>query len=311
MIKTKKIFFLIFVLLIFAFKVNAKIEDALLITVGNKAITKSDIVNEIKIILILQNRSYSEDIRDELHTSAINAAIKRTIKQIEVERLDFLEYSKQDLLGELTKLANRINVDLETLKNICATNELDFSLVENQIKTELLWNSLIFHFYKDRLVINAEEIEEQLKKIQNKKELKEYLISEIVFNPLDKENPEPEIKDLINKIEMEGFKNVAMNYSISKTAISGGDLGWVSENVISKEYKLKIANTPIGNISEPIFLPEGILIFKVRDVKKVKRDLEEEKNKLVNMEKTKILRMHSSSHYDKLKRQTAVNFINE
>ena len=311
MIKSKKIFFFIVASLLFTFKAGAEIKDALLITLGDRAITKSDIVNEVKIILILKNQSYSDDNRDELNKLAISSVVKRTIKKIEIDRLGFLEFSKRDLINDLTALANRINIDLDTLKNICASNEIDFSLIEDQIKTELLWNSLIFHMYKDRLKINAEEIEEQLKIIQSKEELKEYLISEIIFRPIDEDQPESEIKDLINKIEIEGFENVATNNSISKTAANGGDLGWVSESVISEDYKLKIINTPVGKISEPIFLSGAILIFKVRDIKKIKRNIEEEKNKLVNLEKTKILRMHSSSHYDKLKRQTPINFINE
>ena len=58
-------------------------------------------------------------------------------------------------------------------------------------------------------------------------------------------------------------------------------------------------------------MPEGILIFKVRDKRKITRNLEEEKNQLVNFEKTKILQMHSLAHYDKLKRSVSINFINE
>ena len=311
MIKAKKIFFFILISLICTVKVNAKIEDALLITVGDKAITKSDIVDEIKIILILNNESYSDDKKEKLHKRAISSTIKRNIKQIEIDRIGFLEFNQQDLINELTILANRINFDLDTLKNICASNELDFALIENQVITELLWNSLIFQLYKDRLSINVEEIEEQLKLIHNKKELNEYLISEIVIKPVEKNNSESEIKELINKIKIEGFENVAKNLSISETATKGGDLGWLNENIISKNYKSKIAETPIGSVSEPIFLPKGILIFKVRDKRKIKRDIEEEKNQLVNFEKTKILRMHSSSHYDKLKRSTSIKFINE
>ena len=29
--------------------------------------------------------------------------------------------------------------------------------MEDQIKTNLLWNSLIFHLYRDKLIINIEE----------------------------------------------------------------------------------------------------------------------------------------------------------
>jgi len=292
-------------------QVITSIEDGLFITVGNRAITKSDIVNEIKIILILNNESYSDANRDRLQEMAIKSTIARNIKQIEIDKNSFLEFNQRDLMKELTRLANRINVDVDTLKNICSSNELDFSLIENQVKTELLWNSLIFQLYKNRLSINIEEIEEQLNLIRDRKELEEYLISEIVIKPVEKNKLKSEIDKLKNKIEVEGFEQVAMNLSISETAVKGGDLGWLNENIISKKYISKISATPIGNISEPVFLPEGILIFKIRDKRKIKRDIEEEKNQLVNSEKTKILKMHASSHYDKLKRSIAVKFLNE
>ena len=292
-------------------QVKTTIKDGLFITVGNRAITKSDIVDEIKIMLILNNESYSEDKRETLQKMAIQSVIKRNIKQIEIDKKSFLEFGQQDFTNELTRLANRLNIDLDTLKNIFASNELDFSLVENQVKTELLWNSLIFQLYKGRLSISIDEIEEQLKLIQDKNELEEYLISEIVIKPVAKDKLESKISELKNKIKTEGFEKVAMNSSISETATKGGDLGWLNENVISKKYLSKIAKTSIGRISEPIFLKEGILIFKVRDKRKIKRNIEEEKNQLVKAEKTKILRMHSLSHYDKLERSISVKFLND
>ena len=139
----------------------------------------------------------------------------------------------------------------------------------------------------------------------------EYLISEIIISSVERDKLESEIRELQNKIKIEGFENVARNLSISQSASKGGDLGWVNENLISDEYRLKIAKTPINSISEPIFLNEGILIFKVRNKRKMKRDIEEEKDQLVYSEKTKILQMYSSSHYDKIKRSTAIQFLNE
>ena len=287
------------------------IEDGLFATVGNKAITKSDIINEIKVILILNNKSYSDDERKKLHQMAIKSIIKRNIKQIEIEKNNFLEFSQQDLKKELLRVANNINVDVDTLKNICASNELDFSIIENQIKTELLWNSLIFQLYKNRISINLDEIDEQLKLIKNKKEIEEYLISEIVIKTVEKDKLESAIKELKNKIKIEGFESAAISLSISDSATRSGDLGWINENLISKKLKSVITNTPVGNISEPILLPNGILVFKVRNKRKVERniDLEEVKNELVNSEKTRILNMHSSSHYNNLRRSISIKFF--
>ena len=75
------------------------------------------------------------------------------------------------------------------------------------------------------------------------------------------------IDEIKNNIKIDGFEKVALNYSISETAIRGGDLGWVNENAISEKFKSIIKNTQVGNISEPIFLPEGIFLFKLRDKK--------------------------------------------
>ena len=109
---------------------------------------------------------------------------------------------------------------------------------------------------------------------------------------------------------LEGFENVAKNLSISESSINGGDLGWLKEDIISEKIKSTIINTPVGYLSEPIILSEAILLFKVRDKRKVETNisLEDMKNQLINTEKTKILNMHSLSHYDKVRRTITVKF---
>ncbi len=287
------------------------IEDSLFAIVGNKAITKSDVLNEIKLILILNNKIFSEKERKKLHQIAVKSIIKRSVKQIEIERNNFLEFNQQDVKKEILRLANNINVDVETLKKICASNQIDFSIIEDQIKIGLLWNSLIFQLYKDRLSVNLDEIDEQLKLIQNKKEIEEYLISEIVIKTVEKDKLESAIRQLKNKIKIEGFESVAISLSISDSASRGGNLGWIKENLISKKLLSIIANTSLGNISEPILLPRGILIFKVRNKRKIEKNIniEETKNELVNSEKTKILNMHSSAHYNNIRSSVSVKFF--
>ena len=291
-------------------EVEKVIKDSLFATVGNKAITQSDIINEIKIILILTGQSFTQDIKEQLQSRAIQSIIKRNIKKIEIEKYNSLTFNQPDVDKGLKKLAGNLFMDLDTFENTFIANGIPFSNVIDQIQIELLWNSLIFELYKNRLVISLNEISEQLKAIQNKKEIEEYLISEIIIKPVPKDKLESTIKEIKNKIKIEGFEKVAMNLSISETALQGGDLDWISENAISEKFKSKIINTPVGNISEPILLPEGILFFKVRDKRKLKKivNLEDAKNQLVKVEKTKILRMHSLSHYKNLRKSITINY---
>ena len=179
MINIKKTFFVILIYLSCIIESYSSIKDGLFATVGSKAITRSDIVNEIKTILILSGQNYSTQNAQQLENVAINSTIKRIVKQIEVEKYDNLRFNENDLYIELDQMAKNANLELDTLKNIFIANDIDFSNIKEQIRTELKWNSLIFQLYKDRLSVNVNEINEQLKLIQNKKEIEEYLISEI------------------------------------------------------------------------------------------------------------------------------------
>jgi len=287
------------------------ITDGLYATVGNKAITKSDIISEVKKILILNNKRYSDAERDNLQNMAIKALIKRNVKKIQIEKSNFLDFNEEDFDREILRLSRNLNINVEKLKEICKQNGLEFSIVEDQIKTDLRWNGLIFQTYKDRLTINLDEIEDQIKLIQKKKKTAEYSVSEIIIQSVEKDKINFAINNLINKIKIEGFENVAIDLSMADSASKGGDLGWISENAIIDQFKSVIINTPIGGISKPILLPNGILIFKVKDKRKIeeKRDIEQIKNQLVNEEKTKILQMHSLSHFNKSRRSISVKFL--
>ena len=212
MINVKKIFFVILISSFFYSEANAVIKDSLFATVGNKAITRSDIVNEIKIILILNGQSFSEEERSQIESAAINSTIKRIVKKIEIEKYESLSFNKSDLDNEINMLASSLGIDNNTFENIFSANGIDFSLIVDQIQTELLWNSLIFELYKDRLSININEIDEQLKFFQQTGESEEFLISEIIINTVPQDQVNFKIKEIKNMIQVDGFEKVALNH---------------------------------------------------------------------------------------------------
>ena len=278
MIKIKKIFISILITLVSLSNANAEIKDGLFVVVGNKAITKSDIVNEIKILLLLNNQTYSEKNKDQLSKLAMKTAVKRNIKQIAIERNQISNYNKSDLEKELKKIATTVGTDVETLKSICKSNDLDFEIIKQQVITELLWNSLIFYLYKDRLSINTDEIEEQLKLNQNKSVTRDFSVSEIVIKSVEKDQLNVVINEVLNRIKSDGFETVAMDISISQTSSKGGKLGWINENQLSEGLKEILYNLKIGEFSNPINIPGGRLILMLNDRKEeaINLDLQNE-----------------------------------
>ena len=171
MIKLKKIVCILIFSIVFAINGNTAIKDSIFATVGDRAVTRSDIINEIKLILILNGQEYSEAIKEKLDNSAVQSVIKRTIKKIEIEKHGYLRFSQSELDEKLKHVAYNVDMTLDTLKQTLVTNGLEYSSIVDQIKTDLLWKSLIFSLYKERLSINVEEITDQLKTIDEKKEI--------------------------------------------------------------------------------------------------------------------------------------------
>jgi parvulin-like peptidyl-prolyl isomerase len=308
--KKKIIYYLIFISFISINSLKAEIKDSLFISVGNKAITRSDIVNEIKMILILNGKSFNEEQRNQLNQAAISSTIKRNLKSIEIDRYNMIDYNPADLDAELNKILLYLNLSFEELKIVFLKEGLNIKMLQDNLKADLLWNTLIYELYKNRISINYTEIEDQLNNIQLNKKTKEYLLSEIIIPPVKTGDVEEKIKEIKNKINTEGFEKVAMDLSLSETSYKGGDVGWVDENIISDKFKSVIRKTSKNNITEAILMEEGILFFHVRDIRENELNLEPEavKEQLVNAEKAKILNMHSLTHYNNLQRSISIKY---
>jgi len=309
----KKILVLFIIFFAFSIQAKSEVNDSIFATVGNKVITRSDILNEIKIILITTGETFSNENLESLQTAAVKTLVKRKIKEIEVNKYDALQYDKNELRSQIIKLSKAMNIDEETLENTLANNELNIQTFKNIYKIELLWNSLIFEIYNNQISINMGEIDDQLKNFEGKKEVQEYLISEIVAPQVTTSNLDNEIKKIKSLINAEGFESAALKLSISDSGKKGGNIGWVKENTIPKKLREQIEKTAVGGISKAIILPEGILIFKLRDKRKVENiiSLDQVRNELIASEKSKILNMYSQSHYDKLRRSITINIFDE
>lgn len=310
MIKRKNIFYTIFIILFLSTSSFGEIQDNLFATVGDKALTDSDVIDEIKTILILSSQPYTKEKKKELQSIAVRRIIERAIKNIETEKYDFLQFDQIDLDNQLNNIARQVNVSVDALKTIFETNGLDFEQVKKNIITELLWNKLMISIYKDNLKVNEDEINQQLSNFNKNTESNEYLISEIVLKSVESRKLNDELNKVKNMIDDIGFEKTAMTLSVSANSKNGGNIGWIEENAISERFKSRILSTPVGKLSKPIILPEGIIIFTVRDKRKSTKvvDLNSIRQSLIATERNKMLNMYSLSHYESLTRKIAVNY---
>ena len=307
--KKMKFILILFLNVVFIFNPVNSLENKILIKINNEIITYLDILDEMNYL-----KAFNKNIRSleekQIYEIAKKSLVRDKIKSIEILRyVDKIEVN-QKYINKIIKLTQeKIGTNSENeFKNYIKNFNLNLSKIETKISIEALWNELIISKYSKKIKIDESNIKNKLLAKDNKF-IKKYLLSEILF-AVDKNNDInkkfSEIKDSIDKV---GFENTSLIYSISDSSKVGGKLGWVNENSLSKKIKLILKNLKIGDLTNPITTPGGLLILKIKDIEltKKKLDLKKEMKDIIMLEKNNQLNQYSNIYFKKISRNTEVN----
>ncbi len=304
--------FIILLMLNFNFLVKVySIENKILLKIDNKIITSIDVFNETKYLMAI-NEKVNQMKQEDIYKISLNYLIKERIKKIEIEKnisgnkLDVNE----DYLDELIKKSytRKGFENIDDFKNHLTQYGIDISQIRNKILNETLWNELIYKKFSQKVVIDKTKLKNKVIE-DNDKEIKSFLLSEIVFKTSKNQSLNQKFDIIKKDINEKGFSNTALLHSISNSSVDGGDLGWISERSLNPKIKNKIKNLEIGNFTEPIIIPGGFLLIKLKEVKneKIKYDVEKKLRELIRVTTNQQLNQLSNIYFDKVKKEINIS----
>ena len=312
MFKKNLIISIIFSIL-FIFSASSENEVFIKFKVDNEIITNIDLVNEKNYLIALNNKLSSVSSK-ELNELSKNSLIKEKIKIKELNK--FFDLEKVKTFGEkITKnfyenigIKNKEDFEMY-LKNF----NLEYGDVKRKLTIEAMWNRLIYKKYNDKININEDKLKKSLSdKIKNSpQKMVEYNLSEIVFELNSSEEIKKKYKLIQNNINKYGFKETASLISISGTASSGGDVGWIKKTHLSNKIIQNLQLISIGKYTEPIQVNNAFLILKINDIRKIEKNInfEKEFEKLLTIEKNRQLNNFSIIHFNKIKKNINISEI--
>ena len=308
----KKIYYKLF-LLILVFQTQAIASSdvyKIKFKVNNEIITNYDIIKEENYLKAL-NKTLKEIDQNEIKKIASNSLVKEKIKKREIEKHYVVNYESNVIEPIIDNFIRELNLaNLNEFKNYLITFDFTIDELRKKLIIEQTWNKLIFDLYKDKIRINEDEIKLNLDKIESdKSNQKSFNISEIVFIEDDKENYKKKYDEIISSINKIGFKDTASIYSVSTSSKTGGSIGWVNQNQLSKIILDEIISLEAAQVSKPILTPGGSIIIKVNEIKDVpfyEFNRKEELAKIKLAEKNRQLNEFSVIHYKKVANKSYV-----
>lgn len=282
-------------------------ENKILFKINNEIISTIDIYNEISYLKLLNPDIKNLD-QNKLYEVAKNSLIREHIKKIELIRNNInlnIEESKLDRIKKNFSDRLRINSEKE-LENFLKQFNLNKKDIIDKLIIESMWNSLIVKKFIKDVKIDEEKVKKEISQTNYQYE---YDLSEIVFELKTNENLKDKYLLIKNKIKQEGFFDVALSLSISETSKTGGALGWIKQGTLSKVIKDELVNMKLGDITKPIVIPGGILVLKINNQRKIKKDIDMKKEmQMVIRNKTnEQLNQYSLLYFNKVKKDILIN----
>ena len=275
--------------------------------IGSEILTNIDFLNE-KNYLIALNNNLKTLPKNQLKRISKESLIREKIKKIEL--LKFYDLEKADKYSDqlLNDFYKKLNFENEDEFNSYLINyNLNISDIKEKLKIETLWNEMIFQKYNNQIKIDKEKIKTKIK--NQKKILKEYNLSEILFQ-LD---PDEKLLDkynlILQNIENSGFKNSANIFSISDSSKFGGEIGWINQNQLNDNLLKEIENLNINKLTKPIQTSSGYLIIKLNNKREKEKELDFERTfkQMIAEEKNRQLNQFSLIYFNKIKQNTFIS----
>ena len=282
-------------------------ENKILLKINNQIITSLDILTELDYLTTI-NKELKKIEKEKAFEISKNSIIREKIKEIEIKRV-IKEIKIEDKILNNLIIGYFKEFEINTItefENFFLSKDIDPNVIKKKISIEILWNQLIYTKYNQNVKIDKQLIKNSL---SNNKKQTEFLISEILFNIDENEDFNKKFLLIDNSIKEINFTQTALVYSISNTANKGGNLGWISESILSEQIYKKIKKLKIGEHTKPILVPGGFLILKLLDFKEVYKefDIENEVKKIVKEKTNQQLNRFSNIYFNKVKKDIVIN----
>ena len=285
------------------------LENKIVAKIENEIITTVDIEKEKNYLKALNPNIKNID-QDNLNLISRNSLIREKIKENEILKYtDKIKLNENFLNGLIEQRYSRLKLNnKEQFLNYIKQYNIDIKTIEEKLSIEAIWNQLIYQKFSNKIKIDQNKLREEIK-IKFSKEEKNYLLSEILFSINNKNDLEKKYIEIIDNINNKNFESAALIHSISDSSSLGGKLGWIKESSLNETINSQLSNLKKGDVSKPIFTPNGYLILKIDEIEYIKKEYDEinELNELVKLKTNQQLNQQSIIYFNKIKKNTNIN----
>ncbi len=249
-------------------------QDALRIValVNDDVITAIDLAVRIEMIISSTGVPDTSEARQRLKPQVLRALIDDRLKQQAADK-EGVSVPQDRIDERMNQIAQNNNMSLDQFREALKHNNIEPGWLEDQIRTEIAWGTLVNRKFRSGIIITDEDIDAAERRLREDAGKTEYRLAEI-FLSVDDPNETETVRESAQKLidQLKGgvdFGEIARQFSQSSTASNGGLLGWVAPGDLPPEIATAVEGLQPDTIAGPIRSEGGFHILKLLDQRQV------------------------------------------
>ncbi len=236
--------------------------------VNDKSILTSDLNHRLNLVLKSAKQNATPEMLKKFRMEVLQQMIDEVLQQQIVTKFE-IKVEGPELDSARGSLEHRLGLAQGQLDAFLKENKIPERIVTDQVTAAMGWQKYIQSRYGELAVVTEAEVKAELAKLDQQKQKKQALLSEIVFkydNPEQAEQAKRKAEEASGKIRAGApFPVIAQQYSHSASAARGGDIGWVSLDEMDPATRKVVESAHRGEVTMPIAVSGGYRILGVRD----------------------------------------------
>lgn len=222
--------------------------------VEGKIITAREVENRLKLAFLSSNSHLTEKMKEAARKDILKELIDETLKYKWAKKFKPKTgwVSKQEVEQAFTDIAKRNNMDKRSFSKFLNSHAVSEETLKKQIMHQMTWIRYIEARYTRSIKIPEQEIDREYNQMLKRESKDTYCLSRLFIPFSDQKHEASALKRITNLqnmlIEGANVADLARQFSKSKEASNGGDLGWVVKEQLSNEEYNVVKNMDIGSL---------------------------------------------------------------
>jgi peptidyl-prolyl cis-trans isomerase SurA len=240
--------------------------------VNDDPISKIDLIVRMQLVMRSTGLKDTPEVRARLAPQVLRALIDERIKRAEA-KAQGITANQGEVEQALSQLAQQNGMTIDQFNAAVRQDPLVAQAFTDQATATIAWNKLVSAKLGPEVNVTQQDIDDEMRRVNESLGKPEYQIGEI-FLAVDQPDQDAAVRQsadrLMDQLRQGGdFERLAAQFSQSRSASSGGLIGWVRPDQLDQELADAVTNMKPGQYDGPIRSTGGYYIVQVRRIRPI------------------------------------------